>query len=161
MKANRMHLPALLGLFALTGQALANPEVGADYSSTTSRVTITSSSTITPTILRTVTVVCPVTGFTIAHADTQFGLVFSGSEGVVGYGISRNSTAFDENHHHALEGEAADSFESNPGAISRFDTCSAGQSVTYRFVAYLSRGLTTSTFAWQPKLSVVHYRDRY
>ncbi|MFH0344924.1 MAG: hypothetical protein ACHBNF_22990 [Chromatiales bacterium] len=115
-------------------------------------------------MLRSVTVKCPVAGFTIAHADTQFGLSFSGaawSEGIVAYGISRNSLVFDFNHYHYLEGEAADSFEYNPGAISRFDTCTAGQTVTYRFLAYLSSGLTTGTYAWQPKLSVVGYRDRY
>lgn len=153
------------GLSTLSSQAFANPEAGADYSQSSSSVTIASSSTATPTILRTVTVVCPVTGFTIARADSQFGLFFSGSgptySGTIAYGISRNSTAFDFNHYHFLQGYSGSSFQYNPGGIQRADTCGAGQSVTYRFVSYLSTGLTTFTYAWQPKLTVEGFRDRY
>lgn len=156
-------LLALTGLLSVTGQAVANPEVGADYSATTGSVTISSFDSSSPTVLRSVTVRCPVAGFTIAHADALFGisLTTAGVQGNVVYGISRNSAAFDFNHYHLRSEEVTSGFAWNPGAISRFDRCTAGQTATYRFVAYLNFGVTASSSAWQPKLSVVGYRDRY
>ncbi|RYU62469.1 hypothetical protein EWI61_03015 [Methylolobus aquaticus] len=152
-----------LGVTLGSGAAWANPEAGGDYAQSTTSIGIPSSSSATPTILRSVTVVCPVAGFLLAQADAQFGMQMSGgawAEGTLGYGISRN-TAFDFNHYHYIEGASGDGFQYNPGSIQRFDTCTAGQSITYRFVAYLLSGLSTSTYAWQPKLSVIQLRDRY
>ncbi|WP_139559660.1 hypothetical protein [Methylotetracoccus oryzae] len=162
-KVNRISSALIaMGVTLGSGAAWANPEAGGDYSQTTTLVTIDSSSTGSPNILRSVTVVCPVTGFLLAQADAQFGLNFTtaGSDGALGYGISR-TIAIDSNHYHFLQGASASGFQYNPGSIQRFDTCTAGQSITYRFVAYLLYGLSTSTYAWQPKLSVIQLRDRY
>ncbi|MGY6216947.1 hypothetical protein ACW73L_17460 [Methylolobus aquaticus] len=162
-KVNRISSALIaLGITFGSGAAWANPEAGGDYAQSTTSVVIDSSSSATPNILRSVTVVCPVTGFLLAQADAQFGMNFTtaGVDGILAYGISR-SAALDFNHYHYLQGGSTGGFQYNPGSIQRFDTCTAGQSITYRFVAFLNSGLTTSTYAWQPKLSVIHLRDRY
>lgn len=142
--------------------AFANPETGGDYSSTNSNVYVTATLSSSPTVLRQVTVVCPVSGFLIAQADTQFAIATSpaGSDGLLTYSISRTA-AVDAASWATIESNSADGVEYKPASISRFDTCNAGQSVTYRFVAYRRSGVTNQTYAWQPRLSVIHLRDRY
>lgn len=155
-------LSAVLLAIFVNGIALANPEAGGDYSQTFGIVNITSSSSTAPTILRSVTVKCPVAGFLIANADAEFGLGMTdlNADGTLAYGISR-TTALDFNNYHFIEGrDPVDGVVSNPGGLQRFDICTAGQTITYRFVAYLVEGLGPPTGAHQPRLSVIFLRDR-
>ena len=152
-------LVATVATVLVSGVAFANPEVGGDYSQTTTPVAITSSSPTTPSVLRSVSIKCPATGLLFGHADAAFRVGVSNpslGQGVVRYGISL-TTAFDYSNYHEVYTTSSDTFV--PAGIQRFDTCTAGQTLTYRFLAYVGSNLS-SPYAYQPRLSVIFVRDR-
>jgi len=153
-------LVATVALVLVSGVALANPEAGGDYSQTTTPVPITSASPTAPTILRSVTLKCPAAGLLFGNADAGFRLAPSDPSlgpAALRYGISR-TTAFDSSNYH----EVYTTYDTIvPAGIQRFDTCTAGQTVTYRFLSYLAFNVaTSSSWAYQPRLSVIFLRDR-
>jgi hypothetical protein len=148
-------------LLLLNASVQATPEVGFDFSQTSNTVEIDTLSTATPNILRTVTIVCPDDGFTVATANALFSFNVSNTNfpGTIAYSLSRNSTSFQSNHQHNIFGRYVDNFQVLPVTIQRIDSCSDGQSVTYRFLA--TRGtFSFDVSAKQPNLVVVFYRDR-
>jgi hypothetical protein len=151
---------AAVALGLANGAALANPEAGGDASQSNNLVGITSASFAAPTILRSVAIKCPVAGFLIANADASFFL--SPTPGATAssleYSISR-TTAFDASADHSIRIATPGLVSSIPGSIQRFDSCQAGQTITYRFVALLGEGLTAASDASQPRLSVIFLRD--
>lgn len=151
---------ATVALGLANGAALANPEAGGDASQSNNLVAISSADFGAPTILRSVVIKCPVAGFLIANADASFllsptaGATISSLE----YGISR-TTAFDTAADHTIRIATPGLVSSIPGSIQRFDSCKAGQTITYRFVALLGEGLSGASDASQPRLSVIFLRD--
>lgn len=155
-------LAAAAAMVLAGGVAFANPEAGGKFSQASSFVFIPSVSAAAPTILRTVSIKCPVAGFLLANAEASFQLSFStatpNSPAVMHYGISR-TTAFDTQHDHAIELPTNPVNPIIPGSMQRFDNCTAGQTITYRFIAFLVGGLTAATNASQPTLSAIFLRD--
>lgn len=156
-RSTSIGLVATVATVLASGVAFAHP-AGGNFSQTIDPMTITSTNPSTPTILRSVSIKCPVAGFLIANADASFNLDIPGVFGTLAYGISR-TTAFDPADVHTI-GAPQTTFLSLPGSIQRFDTCTGGQTITYRFVAYRFIGLGTNTTAVQPRLSVIFLRDR-
>jgi hypothetical protein len=145
------------------GSVSANPEIGGDYATSPALLTfIDSSSATNPTILTSVQIRCPVAGFLIVHADVEFALykASQNSRGVLVYGITR-TTALEGQHYHRLEASEGFGAVIRNGAMQRFDTCVAGQTLTYRLFAYRQVNLTSPSWARRPQLSVIHVRDRY
>src|SRR4051794_10175947 len=151
---------AMMAMTLASGAALANPEAGGGASQSNNFVGITSANFAAPTILRSVVIKCPVAGFLIANADTSF--LLSPTPGAAAssleYSISR-TTAFDTSAHHSIRIATPGLVSSIPGSIQRFDSCKAGQTITYRFVALLGEGLSGASDASQPRLSVIFLRD--
>ena len=151
----------LLSSLLASNEALANPEVGFDFSQTSNTIDITTISTASPNVLRTVTVVCPESGHTVATANALIAFSVSNPTfpGTVAYSLSRNSTAFQSNHQHNVFGSYVDDFHVFPATKQRVDSCNSGQSVTYRFLATRGTNVFDVT-ASEPSLVVVFYRDR-
>lgn len=160
-------------LLLSSGAAFANPETGGDYSAisdtgTGGYVTVTATSASSPTQLTSVTVVCPYAGFLIANADAQFDLPHANKDSTAAlrYAISTTTTANIQGIQRTITSPRADQYNSKvsmSAGMQRFDTCTAGQSVTYRFYAWKYYGLSSTlpTVARQIRLSVIHLRDRY
>jgi hypothetical protein len=148
-------------LFLAGNEALANPEVGFDFSQTSNTIDITTISTASPNVLRTVTVVCPEAGHTVATANALFAFSVSNPTfpGTVAYSLTRNSSSFQSNHQHNVFGSYVDDFHVFPATKQRVDSCNSGQSVTYRFLATRGTNVFDVT-ASEPSLVVVYYRDR-
>jgi hypothetical protein len=139
----------------------------ADFSQSKTSLEITSQNQEDTTVLQTVAVVCPVKGYLIAQAESQFNLVrgFLTPIVTIGYGLTLDSVApiaFDISHFHYLDADA--SYEtSSPGSIQGIVSCTAGQSITINFVAWI---LDYDSFpggiayALQPKLSVDFFEKR-
>ena len=163
MSASKLISTIVAGLTFGVGQA-ANATDWADFSQSSNSVTLTGTNPLDATVLRTVTVVCPVKGYLIAQAETQFSLQQGSTAGhsVVGYSLTLDSVApiaDDSNHYHQLNAYDPDGYQSMPAGIQRIVSCTAGQSVTVNYVAYrLNAG--PSTYAWQPKLSVDFFEKR-
>jgi hypothetical protein len=141
----------------------ANPEIGGDYATNPALLTfIDSASSTNPTILTSVQVRCPVAGFLIVQADVEFALYNTSqiARGILVYGITR-TTRLEGQHYHRIEADGGLEARIRTGAMQRFDTCVAGQTLTYRLYAYRQTGLSSVTWARRPQLSVIHVRDRY
>lgn len=152
---------ALAGL--ATGSVSARPEIGGDYATNPSPLTfIDSASSTSPTVLTSVQVRCPVAGFLIVQADAEFTLYTASqsARGILVYGISRTS-GIDGQHYHRIDVDGGVGAKIRTGAMQRFDTCVAGQTLTYRLFAFRQDGLTSVTWARRPQLSAIHVRDRY
>jgi|GEM_PF-2666602 len=91
-----------------------------------------------PTIVNAVTVTCPLAGLLISTASGQISMNTSGSAGEVDiqYGVSKNSMAQDINHHHLLRQYTDSGTTWGTAHYQRIDSCTAGQTVTLRFVAH-------------------------
>lgn len=148
-------------LFLVANQAKATPEVGFDFSQTSSNITINTISTASPNVLRTVTIICPAAGYSVATANTLFEFNVNNPTfpGTIAYSLSRNSASFQSAHQHNVFGNYVEDFHIFPATIQRIDSRTAGQSVTYRFLATQGTNVFDVT-AKQPSLVVVFYRDR-
>jgi hypothetical protein len=157
-------LMASIALASLAAASVsANPEIGGDYATNPSIITfIDSASATNPTVLTSVQVRCPVAGFLIAQADVEFALYTASpnARGVLVYGITR-TTGIDGQHYHRVDVDGGLGGMIRTGGMQRFDTCVAGQTLTYRLFAFRQSGLTSLTWARRPQLSVIHIRDRY
>ena len=142
-------------------QVQATPETGIDYSQTTATVTITTISTAASNVLRSKAIVCPADGFLVATANALFSFNVNKPTfpGTIAYSISRNSTAFDPNHQHNVFGNYVFDFHVFPASMQRVDTCSSGQTFTYRFLATRGTNVFDVT-ARQPSIVILFFRDR-
>jgi hypothetical protein len=162
VKHSRVSIPTgLLLMLLATKAAQATPETGVDYSQTSATITVNTISTAAPNVLRSRAIVCPDDGFLVATANVLFSFNVNNSNfpGTIAYSISRNSTSFDSDHQHNVFGNYVFDFHVFPATMQRVDTCNAGQSFTYRFLA--TQG--TNVFdvrARQPSLVIVFFRDR-
>jgi len=98
-------------------------------------------------------------GFLIANADASF-LLFPTPSTIASsleYGISLTN-AFDIAAAHTIRIATPGLDSTIPGSIQRFDRSKAGQTTTYRFVAFRTEGLDASEAA-QPRLSAIFLRD--
>ncbi len=162
MKSSLFTSTLLVSAFFLVGsRAHATPEVGFDFSQTSNTLAVNTLSTNTPNVLRTVTLVCPQAGHTVATANTrfQFNVGNAAFPGTIAYSLTRGSTSFQSDHQHNIFGNYVDDFHVFPATMQRIDSCTAGQSVTYRFLATQGTNVFDVT-ARQPSLVVVYYRDR-
>lgn len=142
------------------------PDQGIDFPTGDGSLIVTSRSDLTPDVLRMVTATCPQAGFLYAMAGTSF-LFFnsvlppSGETKVgVRYSLSKDLTSLDPNFHDfefVLENKA----DVSSVPVMRVDSCTAGQSVTYRFNA---RKLGTAgdfeATAFHPSLVVTFFKNR-
>jgi hypothetical protein len=101
-------------------------------------INIDSTDPTTPNVINTVSVTCPLAGQLISTASGQISMNISGSAGEVDiqYGISKNSLAQDINHHHLLRQYTDSGTTWGTAHYQRIDSCTAGQTVTLRFVAH-------------------------
>lgn len=100
-------------------------------------VDISSSNPLTPTVINSVTVKCPLAGVLISTASAQI-TMNSGNVGEmdIQYGISKNSLAADINHHRLLRQYTDSGTTWSTAHYQRIDSCNAGQTVVLRFVAH-------------------------
>ncbi len=160
-------------LCALTGQAYAAADQGIDFDPGGNSIVIVSSTSVsTPNILRTVTATCLQNGFLFATAATAFSIRTTKAPKFAGiiYSLAKDSTTRDIFHFNALNflipvdpaeitGTNLVRMGSNP--LMRVDSCTAGQSVTYRFLASkLSSNVSDPVDAEQPDLVVTFFQTR-
>jgi hypothetical protein len=136
---------------------------GIDFDTGSATVSVTSTSTVTPTVLRTVTATCPNTGFLLATASS----LFTATPGAVNgtqflYSIAKDATTFDNTTRYTvamrdIKDPGGASVPSS--ALMRVDSCTAGQSVTYRFLAAKGVDLVKLN-ATQPKLVVTFFQKK-
>jgi hypothetical protein len=166
-KMNTIKLISTLVAGLTFGVALeANATDWADFheSGTFVGVRLISANSGDTTVLRTVTVVCPMQGHLIAQAETGFFLQ-QGSyadHAMVAYSLTLDSVApieFDRNHYHYLEAYSPVGVMNSTGGIQRIVACKTGQSVTVNFVAWRLEA-ADDTFAQNPKLSVDFFDKR-
>jgi hypothetical protein len=139
-------------------------ESGISYSKYTDKVVIASTNTAAPTTLRSDSVTCPAAGRVMAlfTAEVSFYPTANWAWATVLYSLS-TSTAWDTNNVQSIAAYLASTawWERRAVVIQRFDSCSAGQSLTYRALA--ARGVTTNgnSYAWQPALSLIYFPTFY
>jgi hypothetical protein len=163
-----MNLRNAFTAFTLLGSLVAlGPQAhaveGIDFDTGSASVSVTSTSFTTPTVLRTVTATCPNTGFLLATASS----LFTATPGAVNgtqftYSIAKDSTAVDNNTRYtvAMRDIQDPSGASVPGsALMRVDSCTAGQSVVYRFLGVKGVDLVKLN-ATQPKLVVTFFQRK-
>jgi len=145
-------------------------EPGIDYDTDTGFVNISSTSSTSPTLLQgPITITCPASGYIEARGSGGYSVLRANGPSTtavswVRYSVSL-STAVDFNAEtiHGQKNGVASTLNQiigySPIYVNRVDTCSAGQSRTYRFVAY--RGTAGSSAIEDPKLVVNYYTTRY
>jgi hypothetical protein len=119
---------------------------------------VASTSSAVPTIVTTLTVTCPqvgsvmVTGSGESTAQSNFaGTAFIG----LAYSISRNNTASDASN--VVQSSALAVFNGDANrdflSVSRVDSCTANESITYRLTVYRSQAAAGSaSFIWNGRL---------
>jgi hypothetical protein len=144
-------------LCALAPQVYAS--TGIDFDTNPNNRTLLSTNFSSPDTLRTVNATCPANGFLLAMADTEFDVFTSVPKDVrITYGIRKSgnvSPTYD-----ILLGGTGNRFlpASN---LMRFDSCVAGTTVVYDFVA--SKGSANgpdNVTAFQPKLAVMFFQSK-
>ena len=135
MNAIKVISTIVAGLTFGVGQA-ANATDWADFSQSNTSVTLASANQEDTTVLRTVTVVCPVQGYLIAQAESQFNLQVGSYAGhsTIGYGLTLDSVApiaFDTYHFNYLEAYAPDGVMTLPGQYPAYRELHGG-SVDHR-----------------------------
>ncbi|WP_019864412.1 hypothetical protein [Methylovulum miyakonense] len=132
-----MFIRHLIVLAALTCSSLAYAgQTGVDRSFTLFK-NIDSTDPTQPTIINTVTVVCPAAGTLISNVSAQITLATSGAAGEVDlqYGITKNSVKQDINNHHIIREYTDSGTTWSSVSYQRADNCTAGQTVKIRFLA--------------------------
>lgn len=135
--------------------AQASPEIGGDYSFVGYKYLAG-----TDTVINTVVVKCPAAGTLVANASAQISMnsVFAPGEADVIYGITKNSTATDINHHHLLRQYTDSGTTFGTASYQRTDSCVLNQTVTYRFIAHTISA--QSAGAEKSSLAVSFIRDK-
>ena len=147
-----------LGVWALTSLALApaaHAAPGFGFSQSGASFDVTTISTATPDVIRSVTVTCPKKGKLWANATGRMSFEVTSAQfaGTVAYALSRNSTSMQADFLQNLFGRFVDDFANFPIAIQRVDGCNAGANVTYRLLA--TRGTFSANVKfWKPALVV-------
>ena len=153
---------------ALTAIAAAGPASATsweDYSqlTTSDAIQITSPDVHDAQMLRTVSVVCPTDGYVVATADSGFDYYPTSVPGVAAYGysITRDTSApyeADQKHWRNVSIPLNAGQIWSSGMLQRADTCTAGQTMTFRFVAFNYGG--GSFYAQQPRMTVRFFDQR-
>jgi len=136
-----------------------------DYSQTKNAVTITGPDFAHTTTLRVVSATCPAAGFLLAQGSAQIQLnPVTGNDTVQGgISITRNNvTPFpaDPNHYSSIVFSTPNGSNAVlPGFVQRVDSCSQGQTIKYRFVAWHENASDTSS-ALGPRLVVQFFSNR-
>ncbi|MEM9388265.1 MAG: hypothetical protein AAGA68_24655 [Pseudomonadota bacterium] len=150
---------ALLPLAVLTA-GNANAFFG-DFTQETDGISITSSNFNSATLLNEVKVVCPNAGWLLAQADATFQLdpTVIGSTVWIRYSITNDgANGIDSNHDRSLQAYVMESVHEVPGSIMRMDRCSAGEEVSYRFVAQRVSNADSTTAAFGARMHVQFFR---
>jgi hypothetical protein len=132
-------------LFESSATITDMPRIATAFAPATTNITSTLIGT--PTIVTTLTVTCPQVGSVLVTATGESaaqtnvaGTNFNG----LAYSISRNSTATDPAN--VVQSSALATFNGDANRdflnASRVDSCTAGESVTYRLTAYRSQAAT-------------------
>ena len=147
-----------LALLVLAAGAEAAPGFG--FSQSGASFDITTISTATPDVVRSVTVTCPKKGKLWANATGRMSFDVTSDQfaGTVAYALSRNSTAMQANFQQNLFGRFVGNSATFPIAIQRVDSCNGGANVTYRLLA--TRGTFSANVKfWKPALVVSFHPD--
>jgi hypothetical protein len=160
-------------LIALAPQAYADNDQGIDFDAGGNSIVLVSSTSVsTPNILRTVTATCPQNGFLFATAATAFVVKTTNAPKFAGiiYSLAKDSTTRDTSHFNALNFlvpvdpakiTGTNLVRVGSNSLMRVDSCTAGQSVTYRFLASkLSSNASDPVDAEQPTLVVTFFQAR-
>lgn len=145
-----MQTTHLKSLVFVTGMAFcvaaSAAQSGVDYAFAPF-VNIDSSDPSAPTIVNTVTVICPTAGSLISTASAQITMgTFNGQAGEadVQYGISKGSSKADINKHHLLRQYSDSGTIFTTAHFQRTDSCAAGQRVRMNFVVHKLSATTAS-----------------
>lgn len=136
-----------------------------NYSQTKNSVAIIGPDFANTTVLRVVTVTCPAAGFLMAQGSAHIQLTpLAGIDTVQGgISITRNSRApfpADPNHYNSIVLSTPNGGNAVlPGFIQRVDSCSQGQKITYRFVAW-HESASDASIALGPRLVVQFFSDK-
>lgn len=136
---NIRHLILILTVITIFSSSLVSANESGMDSGFIQFKNISSTNPSSPTEIRAVTVVCSSAGVLISTASGQITLnTLNGAAGEadIQYGISKNSTAADINHHHLLKQYTDIGFTWATAHYQRIDPCNAGQTVVMRFVAH-------------------------
>lgn len=136
-----------------------------DYSQTKNSVTITGPDFAHTTTLRIVSATCPATGFLLAQASAQILLApVIGNDTVQGgISITRNNAApfpaDPDNYSSIVLSTPNGNNGVIPGFVQRVDSCTQGQTIKYRFVAW-HESATDASSALGPRLVVQFFSNR-
>jgi hypothetical protein len=128
---------------------------------------IGSNSNASPTIVSTLTVTCPQTGQVMVIGNGE-SAAQSGIDGTsfigVAYSIAKNSAATDNGN--VVQSSALAVFNGDANRdflfVKRTDTCTRGETITYRLTAYRSQaGTSTSSFIWNAGLSAQYFPQTF
>lgn len=154
-------LTLVASLLSLSGQAHAAADQGIDFDiGSPAPITVNSTSASAATVLKTVTATCPQNGFLFATATANF-IPRPDANQVVNFhsSISKDTTAYDfkTNYDVILKG-VIDEIRLPANPSLRVDSCSAGKSVTYRFLSF--KGLGTQLIVVNPGLVVTFFQTK-
>jgi hypothetical protein len=158
-------------VFNLTNSSIVD-EAGIDYDTNTGSVTIASTSASSPTLLQgPITITCPRSGYIHAQGSGGYSYVRAGSTSAtavpyIWYGVSTTTSLDTSNATIHGEKQGASSTVNavlgySPITTDRVDSCSAGQSLTYRFVAIRGGGAGDLSGVANPRLVATYYPTRY
>jgi hypothetical protein len=124
--------------------------------------TIGSASNPAPTVVTTLNVVCPASGTAIVTGSGESAAVSNAAGNAfigIAYSIARDSTATDNGN--VVQSSALAVFNGDANRdflnVQRSDTCTPGQSNTYRLTAYTTtpQTSTTGSFVWNGRLAAI------
>ena len=148
-------------LFESSATITDMPRVASAFTAGTTNITSTSNAA--PTIVTTLTVTCPQIGTVMVTASGESaaqtnvnGTNFNG----LASSISMNSTATDNNN--VVQSSALATFNGDANRdflnVQRTDSCTAGQSITYRLTSYRSQAATgPASFIWNGRLVAQYF----
>jgi hypothetical protein len=135
-----------------------------DYAQSASSVAIDKTDFPDTTSLAVVKVICPTVGYLLAQgsAGIQLAPVAGLSQVQAGIGITTDNTppyAADPNHYNSIVQATNGSNAVLPAFIQRISSCTQGQTVTYRLVAW-RESAGSGSLAFQPRLVVQFFTNR-
>jgi hypothetical protein len=143
------------------------PRASSSFAANTSY--IASSSNGAPTVITTLSFTCPKSGVVTVTATGESAAVSGVASGFIGlaYSISKNSTATDNAN--VVQSSSLATFVGDANrdflVANRFDSCTAGESITYRLTAYKATAGTVGTgsggsgsgsFLWNARLVALY-----
>lgn len=147
-------------LLTASADVLADPS-GVDFGRTT-YIAITATSSFNPTVIRSVTVRCPDNGYIQAVATIPLLIRkndYNGARVLIRTSLAKNGT-YDFSYENNVE-EFFEGFSNYSSSnLTRTDSCSANEFVTYRISAYLTFGAANNSFAHDAVLSATFHKRR-